>query len=93
MSKEGHEILAVQTLRNAIMGPVFLGSTAVLLMIGTLTLTGVARSNQNELEAVIALLIRPLQFEPLAQHLAPTLRTLRDRPCMLTCSRRQSRIL
>ena len=40
MSKEGHEVLAVQTLRNAIKGPVFLGSTAVLLMIGTLTLTG-----------------------------------------------------
>ena len=40
MSKEGQEVLAVQTLRNAIMGPTFLGSTAVLLMIGTLTLTG-----------------------------------------------------
>lgn len=40
MSKAGQEVLAVQTLRNAIMGPTFLGSTAVLLMIGTLTLTG-----------------------------------------------------
>lgn len=40
MSREGQEVLAVQTLRNAIMGPTFLGSTAVLLMIGTLTLTG-----------------------------------------------------
>jgi len=40
MGKEGQEVLAVQTLRNAIMGPTFLGSTAVLLMIGTLTLTG-----------------------------------------------------
>lgn len=40
MSKEGQEVLAVQTLRNAIMGPTFLGSTAVLMMIGTLTLTG-----------------------------------------------------
>lgn len=39
MSKPGQEILAVQTLRNAIMGPTFLGSTAVLLIIGTLTLT------------------------------------------------------
>lgn len=40
MNREGAEILAVQTLRNAIMGPTFLGSTAVLLMIGSLTLTG-----------------------------------------------------
>ena len=39
MNKTGQEVLAVQTLRNAIMGPTFLGSTAVLLMIGTLTLT------------------------------------------------------
>ncbi|MFN7085482.1 MAG: DUF599 domain-containing protein [Burkholderiales bacterium] len=38
MGREGHEVLAVQTLRNAIMGPTFLGSTAVVLMIGTLTL-------------------------------------------------------
>lgn len=40
MSREGQEVLAVQTLRNSIMGPTFLGSTAVLMMIGTLTLTG-----------------------------------------------------
>ncbi len=40
MGRDGQEILAVQTLRNAIMGPTFLGSTAVLLMIGSLTLTG-----------------------------------------------------
>lgn len=40
MRREGAEILAVQTLRNGIMGPTFLGSTAVLLMIGSLTLTG-----------------------------------------------------
>jgi len=40
MNRDGAEILAVQTLRNAIMGPTFLGSTAVLLIIGSLTLTG-----------------------------------------------------
>jgi len=34
------DILAVQTLRNAIMGPTFLASTAVLLIVGTLTLSG-----------------------------------------------------
>lgn len=33
------DILAVQTLRNAIMGPTFLASTAALLIIGTLTLS------------------------------------------------------
>jgi len=36
------DVLAVQTLRNSIMGPTFLASTAVLLIIGTLTLTGQA---------------------------------------------------
>ncbi len=40
MTSTGKDILAVQTLRNAIMGPTFLASTAVLLMLGTLTLTG-----------------------------------------------------
>jgi len=34
------DLLAVQTLRNAIMGPTFLASTAVLLIVGTLTLSG-----------------------------------------------------
>ena len=42
MSKPGQEVLAVQTLRNAIMGPTFFGTTAVLLLIGTVTLTGQA---------------------------------------------------
>lgn len=42
MRKPGHEVLAVQTLRNAIMGPTFFGTTAVLLLIGTITLTGQA---------------------------------------------------
>jgi uncharacterized membrane protein len=40
MSSTGKEILAVQTLRNSIMGATFLSSTAVLLIIGTLTLSG-----------------------------------------------------
>ncbi|MBI2313410.1 MAG: DUF599 domain-containing protein [Betaproteobacteria bacterium] len=40
MTTGGKDILAVQTLRNAIMGPTFLASTAVLLIIGTLTLSG-----------------------------------------------------
>lgn len=40
MTSQGKDILAVQTLRNAIMGPTFLASTAVLLMLGVLTLTG-----------------------------------------------------
>jgi uncharacterized membrane protein len=42
MTKAGNEVLAVQTLRNAIMGPTFLATTAVLLLIGTITLTGQA---------------------------------------------------
>ena len=40
MSAGDKDILAVQTLRNSIMGATFLSSTAVLLIIGTLTLTG-----------------------------------------------------
>lgn len=40
MKSGDKDILAVQTLRNAIMGPTFLASTAALLIIGTLTLSG-----------------------------------------------------
>ncbi|MFN3397841.1 MAG: DUF599 domain-containing protein [Sulfurimicrobium sp.] len=38
--QEGKDILAVQTLRNSTMAATFLASTAVLLIIGVLTLTG-----------------------------------------------------
>ena len=40
MNAGNKDILAVQTLRNSIMGATFLSSTAVLLIIGTLTLSG-----------------------------------------------------
>lgn len=40
MTQSNKDVLAVQTLRNSIMGPTFLASTAVLLIIGTLTLSG-----------------------------------------------------
>lgn len=40
MTSGDKDVLAVQTLRNAIMGPTFLASTAALLVIGTLTLSG-----------------------------------------------------
>lgn len=39
MTQPSKDVLAVQTLRNSIMGPTFLASTAVLLIIGTLTLS------------------------------------------------------
>jgi len=39
MSNENMEILAVQTLRNSVMAPNFMASTAVLLIIGTLNLS------------------------------------------------------
>jgi uncharacterized membrane protein len=39
MSRPGQEVLAIQTLRNSTMAATFLASTAVLLMIGVLTLT------------------------------------------------------
>ncbi|MEN6586903.1 MAG: DUF599 domain-containing protein [Sulfuricella sp.] len=38
--QEGKDILAVQTLRNSTMAATFLASTAILLIIGVLTLTG-----------------------------------------------------
>jgi uncharacterized membrane protein len=40
MKATNKDVLAVQTLRNSIMGATFLSSTAVLLVIGTLTLSG-----------------------------------------------------
>jgi uncharacterized membrane protein len=40
MTSGNKEVLAVQTLRNSIMGATFLSSTAVLLIIGVLTLSG-----------------------------------------------------
>src|SRR3954471_16653064 len=40
MTAGNKDVLAVQTLRNSIMGATFLSSTAVLLIIGTLTLSG-----------------------------------------------------
>ncbi len=40
MTSANKDVLAVQTLRNSIMGATFLSSTAVLLIIGVLTLSG-----------------------------------------------------
>jgi uncharacterized membrane protein len=40
MKAANKDVLAVQTLRNSIMGATFLSSTSVLLIIGTLTLSG-----------------------------------------------------
>lgn len=42
MSEDRKDVLAVQTLRNSTMAATFLASTAVLLIIGTLTLSGQA---------------------------------------------------
>jgi uncharacterized membrane protein len=42
MTTGNKDVLAVQTLRNSIMGATFLSSTAVLLIIGVLTLSGQA---------------------------------------------------
>src|ERR1700704_5500691 len=42
MGTTGRDVLAVQTLRNSMMAATFLASTAVLLIIGTLTLSGEA---------------------------------------------------
>ncbi len=44
MTSGNKDVLAVQTLRNSIMGATFLSSTAVLLIIGVLTLSGQGQS-------------------------------------------------
>jgi uncharacterized membrane protein len=44
MTSDNKDVLAVQTLRNSIMGATFLSSTAVLLIIGVLTLSGQGQS-------------------------------------------------
>jgi len=46
MANHADAILAIQTLRNSTMAASFLASTAILLMVGALTLTGQARSLQ-----------------------------------------------
>ena len=46
MENHADAILAIQTLRNSTMAASFLASTAVLLMVGALTLTGQAKSLQ-----------------------------------------------
>lgn len=46
MADHAESLLAVQTLRNSTMAASFLASTAILLMVGALTLTGQAQSLQ-----------------------------------------------
>ncbi len=46
MADHADAILAIQTLRNSTMAASFLASTAILLMVGALTLTGQAQSLQ-----------------------------------------------
>jgi uncharacterized membrane protein len=44
MAGGGMEVLAVQTLRNSVMAASFMASTAILLIVGTLTLSGADRA-------------------------------------------------
>lgn len=52
MQGEGKEVLAVQTLRNSTMAATFLASTAVLLIIGVLTLSGQGDKLENTWHAL-----------------------------------------
>lgn len=52
MSNEGKGLLGVQTLRNSTMAATFLASTAVLLIMGTLTLSGQADKLQTNWHAL-----------------------------------------
>lgn len=45
MSSDKMDVLAVQTLRNSVMASSFMASTSILLMIGTLTLSGSTSSS------------------------------------------------
>lgn len=52
MNGEGKEVLAVQTLRNSTMAATFLASTAILLIIGVLTLSGEGDKLQSSWHAL-----------------------------------------
>jgi uncharacterized membrane protein len=55
MSSPGKDIMAVQTLRNFIMGASLMASTAALLIIGTLTLSGQSENIARSWHALNAL--------------------------------------
>src|SRR5688572_9218474 len=44
MSRQGTEILVIQTLRNSVMAASFMATTAVLALSGTLTLSGIGNT-------------------------------------------------
>ncbi|HEX2824883.1 MAG TPA: DUF599 domain-containing protein [Burkholderiales bacterium] len=52
MSSEKPDVLAVQTLRNSVMASSFMASTAILLLVGALTLSGSAENNSGILHAL-----------------------------------------
>jgi len=52
MGSPGHEVMAVQTLRNFIMVGILMVSTATLLLIGTLTLSGQANNIAHSWHAI-----------------------------------------
>jgi uncharacterized membrane protein len=52
MANRGKDVMAVQTLRNYVMAATFMASTSVLLIIGTLTLSGQAESFAQTWHAV-----------------------------------------
>lgn len=54
MARPGKEILAVQTLRNSVMAATFMASTAVILIMGTLTLAAEADRLHGAWRALLA---------------------------------------
>ena len=52
MSSDKPDVLAVQTLRNSVMASSFMASTAILLLVGALTLSGSAENNSGILHAL-----------------------------------------
>jgi uncharacterized membrane protein len=52
MANPAKDVMAVQTLRNYVMGATFMASTSVLLILGTLTLSGQAESFARTWHAV-----------------------------------------
>lgn len=52
MAHDNADVLAVQTLRNSVMASSFMASTAILLLIGTLTLAGANPQGSNLLHAL-----------------------------------------
>ena len=62
MRRPGTEILVIQTLRNSVMAASFMATTAILALSGTLTLSGIANSDDRLWQAAFSRSSKPTLF-------------------------------